>query len=416
MAAAFAAQSRARKRLAACFDDLFEPELNVRGGHRPPSVYWSETVPNYSDAEFRSHFRVNRVVFDAILAEITHSVHMQHAPRRGGGLALSRVLTVAEQLAIFLRRVGLRSSEVQVTNFEFGVSDWAIEMATKRVALSILDQFHHLISMPRTVAARVAVSSSFFLRGRRTADPDAFGGCVGAIDVTHIHMVPDAASKRAGVTSVYADRQGRLSIGFQAIVDGNARILDFQGPSPGSVDDKTQWNNCAVFANLPTFVDVAAGEFLVADGGYRLTDSMMTPYNESDVALRPVAGKFALKACNTITSSKRTVVENTFGRLKSRFGLLGSVMWFRDMTMYGVVPKACALVYNLCMDLRDLDMDFIDQDDIAVAIDAERAYKAMVVATVPLVAHVPAAGAAELAAGRLRRKVLFKEVMGYNEP
>ena len=416
MAAAFmAARARARKRAraAADLDDLFEPEL-TRGHFRPPSLHWTETVQLYSDAEFRSSFRVSRDVFNVIFAEISTSEHMQHAPRRRGGLAPSRVLHVDEQLAVFLRRMGLRSSEMQITNREFGFSDWAIEHASRRVALSIIDKFGHLIAMPRSVAARADVGATFQVSGRRTAVVEAFDSCVGAIDVTHIGMVPDTKSRRDGVATVFSDRNGRFSIAFQAIVDGNARILDFAGPHPGSVDDKTIWNNCAVLANLPTYLNAPAGEFLIGDGGYRLTDYMVIPFSEPDIASRGAAAKVALQNCNMITSSKRTAVENTFGRLKARFGVLGADMWFRDITMYGIVPKACALVYNLCMDLRDLDKDFISDTDVAAAVAAERAYKAQLVAAAPLVAHIPAAG--ELAAGRARRAVLFKEVMGYNQP
>lgn len=160
MAAAFmAARARARKRAraAADLDDLFEPEL-TRGHFRPPSLHWTETVQLYSDAEFRSSFRVSRDVFNVIFAEISTSEHMQHAPRRRGGLAPSRVLHVDEQLAVFLRRMGLRSSEMQITNREFGFSDWAIEHASRRVALSIIDKFGHLIAMPRSVAARAVAA------------------------------------------------------------------------------------------------------------------------------------------------------------------------------------------------------------------------------------------------------------------
>ena len=259
---------------------------------------------------------------------------------------------VAEQLGIFLYRVGRRSNFVWDISEQFGISQWAVEAATRRVSLAIMDVFSDRVCMPQDEAERSAIGVDFSTsRGRPSRDPFAFDGACGAIDVVHVLIVPDSRSVGDAVSSVFANRKSHLSVCFQAIARADGSFLHFSGAYVGSQVDQATLYGSRVWAERDAHLDLARGRFWLADGGYALTPYTICPYDKVDIALRRPQGQLQLRQYNMISSSKRSAVENGFGKWKARFSLLGSVVWFRDMAMYSLVPRACAVLHNCAVQL-----------------------------------------------------------------
>jgi hypothetical protein len=319
----------------------------VRAPHRERNTFFVDAVQTYSRKDWVKTFRVSRAVFDVIADGIATSQYMRYGVRARGGLSAARALSIADQLAIFLYRVGRRSNYVWDIAEQFGVSQWAVEHATKRVSLAIMEQFSERVSMPQTAAEGADVGINFSTtRGRSTHDPWAFDGTRGALDVVHMQIVPDTLSRGDAVSSVFANRNNNLSVCFQGITDSAGRFLEFSGAFVGSQVDQMTLYSSTVWAERDKHLDLSLGQFLIADGGYALNPYVMIPYDKHDMALRTPAGQHLLKMFNMIFSSKRSSVENGFGGLKARFALCGSTLWFRDMALYTLVPRACAALHN----------------------------------------------------------------------
>ena len=169
-----------------------------------------------------------------------------------------------------------------------------------------------------------------------------FPGVCGCVDGTHIPI--RAPSKDSGS---YYNRKGFHSILLQVVCSADFKFLDCFVGWPGSANDARVWANSPVGKMLqsnPDFIPV--NSHLIGDCAYPLNTFLLTPYRDNG----HLSGK--QKQYNVKLSSKRVVVEQAIGLLKSRFRRLryldvSSVEFAAKMTM-----TACIL-HNICISAPD---------------------------------------------------------------
>ncbi|KAJ1170919.1 hypothetical protein NDU88_002790 [Pleurodeles waltl] len=131
------------------------------------------------------------------------------------------------------------------------------------------------------------------------------------------------------------------SINVQAIVDHQGLITNILAKYPGSVHDSFIFRHCTINEH---FQDGRYGNgLLVVDQGYGIQPWIMTPIANPSTA--------AERAYNDAHRRTRTIVERTFGILKSRFQCLnitgGSLLYSPEMVCKIILT--CAILHNICI-------------------------------------------------------------------
>lgn len=175
------------------------------------------------------------------------------------------------------------------------------------------------------------------------------GGC---IDGTHIPVQPPADQATA-----YFNHKGFHSMQAQIVCDHKFRIRNVFTGFPGRVHDARVFANSKVgqkceagtLFSAPSrkIQEVDVPVFLIADPAYPLSSCLMKPFSQGGLTREQEHFNFCL-------SSTRITVENTIGRLKTRWRLLS-----KNVQLYvGIVPEyiiCCCVLHNLC-EYRDEEM------------------------------------------------------------
>ena len=201
------------------------------------------------------------------------------------------------------------------------------------------------IQLPRTFAECETIA-----RGFQGWANSQFPMCVGAIDGTHIAVQSDDIS--------HLNCKGYKSINMQVICDDQMLIRSVFGGYSGNFSDKMvfrQWEERIQFVDyisrkLPgrdfNGTNVLVCFCLVGDGGYTLRPGCQIPfagYNTS--RLTP-----EMRDWNFWLSSNRMIIEQCFGHLKGRFGIL--VATHRASYTPEKVNRiftACCVLHNMCI-------------------------------------------------------------------
>lgn len=139
---------------------------------------------------------------------------------------------------------------------------------------------------------------------------------------------------------------GYPSVNVQAVCDHRKRFISFD-IRPGS------WSDAEIFKHSSFGLNIARllpqGHHVLADSGYGILPSVMTPYNELDEG----GALFVKQACfNFNLSSTRMVIEGAFGLLKERFRILKNALEERARTVSVRIIVACLVLHNLLIDLH----------------------------------------------------------------
>lgn len=281
------------------------------------SLFWN-------DIEFKSHLRMHQHTFNYIVKELdnikTKDTNMRPA------VPLRKKIMIA--LWYLGSPIDLRSLSV---TFACGKSTaWKI---VHNVVSGLKNMYSKVIRFPRTEEEVTHVVHGFNHRG--------FPQTTGAVDGTHLQILAPSENPND-----YYNRKGFYSIVMQAILDHQYRFLDVYIGWPGKAHDARIFKHSSIcnrlsnyLPQLTTFVNaVNVPLHLIGDAAYPLSHFLMTPFKGN---LNQVQARYNYKH-----SSARMVIENTFGRLKSRWRKLvkrfdGKLPFFVD------VVTACCVLNNL---------------------------------------------------------------------
>ena len=197
-----------------------------------------------------------------------------------------------------------------------------------------------------------------------------FPGCVGSMDVTHLHWGACPKTLRHHCIGRY----GHPTVAFNFVCAHTRRIHHISNPFYGATNDITisyndnyprklmlcQEHQHRVFKTYNRNGDVTywCGAYLITDGGYPTCYSFVNP-NLPDYAYHSVLWGEWLE-------SIRKDVERLFGTLKMRFRwLVGPIAYHELSTIHNVV-KVCAILHNRLLEydkMLDFDWDNIDDSN-----------------------------------------------------
>ncbi|KAJ1193453.1 hypothetical protein NDU88_002751 [Pleurodeles waltl] len=210
-----------------------------------------------------------------------------------------------------------------------GISQPSFSAFLPKVLDAIIGLTPRHICFPNTLQKQQETKQGFYLIS-------GFPHVLGAIDCTHVRLVPPAATEH-----LYCNRKHTHSSNVQAIVDHQGLITNIVAKYPGSVHDSFIFRHCTINEH---FQDGRYGNvLLVADQGYGIHPWIMTPFGNPSTA--------AERAYNDAHRRTRSIVERTFGILKSRFRCLdvtgGSLLYSPEMVCRIILT--CAILHNICI-------------------------------------------------------------------
>ena len=255
-----------------------------------------------SEKKFMRYFRVSRYAFRKLLAlvrpALTKSAEM--ARRSSGGVIMPDV-----RLAVTLRM--LAGGSYIDCALLFNIED-----------STLCKIFHETVqSLNRELVIQARYKDDIVLQ--RLAYEFAqsrnspLHGCIGALDgiVVAIHR---PHLKDCNNPNAYWNRKGFFGIPVQAVCDAKERFLFFSSKCAGSTHDSTAFE----VTRLGRFLSsggLKEGYWIAADEAYACSDFLLTPWSGSSLNEEKDAFNFYL-------SSLRIHIEQTFGRLVTRWGIL----------------------------------------------------------------------------------------------
>ncbi|KAJ1115083.1 hypothetical protein NDU88_003311 [Pleurodeles waltl] len=210
-----------------------------------------------------------------------------------------------------------------------GISQPSFSAFLPKVLDAIIGLTPRHICFPNTLQKQQETKQGFYAIS-------GFPHVLGAIDCTHVRLVPPAATEH-----LYRNRKHTHSINVQAIVDHQGMFTNVVAKYPGSVHDSYIFRHCTINQH---FQDGRYGNgLLVADQGYGIQPWIMTPFGNRSTA--------AECAYNDAHKRTRSIVERTFGILKSRFCCLditgGSLLYSPEMVCKIILT--CSILHNICI-------------------------------------------------------------------
>ena len=184
------------------------------------------------------------------------------------------------------------------------------------------------------------VQLDLWARGYEEKTNGAMQGCVGAVDGLCVHICKPRLSD-SNAPAIFFNRKGFYSLNLQAICNANYEIIWFDFNAVGSTHDAT----ALAMTHLQQKLDDEAlpGQYFIAgDDAYSANaEQIVTPFPGSQLPADKDNFNFYL-------SNSRISIEQTFGILVARFG----VLWRRLDTRLALttkILKACIALHNYCL-------------------------------------------------------------------
>jgi len=156
---------------------------------------------------------------------------------------------------------------------------------------------------------------------RRSAVPDAFKGCVGAIDGLFIRIIGRSAKQVKNPRAFYSGHKKGYGVNLQVVCDAFCRVIAAACNTPGCTNDYIAYN----LSHIRRIVDnIPEGYYIVGDPAYPLSDRLLISYSGTTTGVAD-GGR---DNYNYFHSQLRITVERTFGQIVNRWGILWTPMQF----------------------------------------------------------------------------------------
>ncbi|KAM9344403.1 uncharacterized protein KZ484_016733 [Pholidichthys leucotaenia] len=291
--------------------------------------WWERIVlKQFSDDEWREHFRMTRRSFDKLCGLMEGIMSPQDVTVRAPVPLQMRIAIVLYKLA--------SCAEYRVVANQFGVHKSTVKKFVycfcKGMVSSVI---HCIIKMPTAEEAR-AIATRF---EQKYNIPQI----IGFIDGTHIPVLPPSDGFKD-----FVNLKGWPSYVLQAVVDDMCRFWDIDCKMPGCTQEAQVLKQSPLYGQIhqlpkePREINgTTVNLFLLGGLAYPLTDWLIKGYPPS-LHITPEQNSF-----NVCLSAARTTVETAFSRLKSRWKVLLRRNDFHYTFTPHVIATCCAL-HNFC--------------------------------------------------------------------
>lgn len=285
--------------------------------------YMRETMLNENQANFHNVCRMDKRTFCRLVEKLIDLC----------GLKDTRKITSLERVMIFMQV--LIGTPVRKIALDFQHSPSTISIIINEVSQGILKLKHIYLKQP--------VDGEQHIPDEMRDDPrfsPFFDNCIGAFDGSHAHCVPEASKK-----DNFVNHKSNISQNVFACVNLFG-IFTFVLPGwEGSAHDGRVLQDAIRrgFRSLP-------GMWFLADAGYGLCSWCLTPfrgvrYHLKEWQLGNRRPQNAKELFNLRHSSKRNIIERTFGILKKRFPILVTMPSYPYKVQVNLI-LCCFIVHN----------------------------------------------------------------------
>ncbi|XP_034234245.1 uncharacterized protein LOC117641206 [Thrips palmi] len=291
--------------------------------------YVENIVPKYTDAEFKSHFRLLPATFEYVLELIGPRLHRVGSTGRPQTPARTQLLMALWMMAT--------PNSYRSVHSRFNVGKATSIRIMRRVSKALHEIAPRFIQWPQGErAARVTTDFE---------KHSAFPGAIGAIDGTHVEIKQPQDDQH----QAYVNRKGYPSIQIQAVCTHDLQFTSVYAGHAGSVHDARVFRLSPV-AQYVTNPDVyfPNDSHLIGDAAYGIHPHIMVPFkDDGHLTARQKNFNFCL-------SSARVSIERAFGVWKGRWR---SVLECFPMVKIENIPEylvATMVLHNICIMRNDL--------------------------------------------------------------
>ena len=303
-------------------------------------------------ASFKNFLRMPPEMFDELVRRLTPRLRKQHTNYRAP-------IEPAMKLAITLRHLA-SGNKYHSMRFHWRVPHNTISIIVRDVCKAITAEFvQEVMPVPTEEQEWVEIADAFMTKWD-------FPNTLGALDGKHVAIKCPPASG-----SLYYNYKKFFSVVLLALVDADYKFVWADVGGRGAASDAQLWNMSQLkesvedpdnnILNIPpprVLPNDTEGVpfFIIADDAFGLKPSLMKPYSKRQMTREERIFNYRL-------SRARRVVENAFGILANRFGVLLTTMQQRPKTVR-IIVTACMVLHNL-MRLRypTLQNRLLDKED-----------------------------------------------------
>ncbi|XP_037087214.1 putative nuclease HARBI1 [Pollicipes pollicipes] len=311
-------------------DALIEELPSEREHVRKCDIYYEETIPQMTDEEFRTNFRVDRET----LASMVDILGEREGNPTGAGL----VPTPREkQLLLTLFYLGSTLSFRKVaTQFEMSMS----------TAWEFVDEIIERLTNLKELFIRLPVGPQMLSTVESFRKVAGVKGVLGAVADCHIPI-----RKPMYEPNKFANCKGFFSFHMMTVCDASNRLTDVYVGSPGSLHESEVLDGSPLAKQLANdaFRDVyLPGDcFLVGGVSLPLRPWLMTPFRSNRVAPGDKKHYYNQLLTDTVDVSRRAL-----SVLKARFRRL-SFVDTKSVKKAVMLTCAACVLHNMCLSLED---------------------------------------------------------------
>ncbi|XP_050518027.1 putative nuclease HARBI1 isoform X2 [Diabrotica virgifera virgifera] len=316
--------------MAANLAEPLQNDLQIRERHprNRNENYYEMVIPGYTDFQFYEHFRMTREMAE----ELVHIVGNNHPLEDRNKLAPLR------KKILFSIWILSKPESFLATGDRFGLPTSTGHLIFKEIINIICSLMPQYIRWPDL--NDYAVSSQVFQE--RT---HGFPGIIGAIDGCHIPI-----KQPIGNNIDFYNRKGFHSIILQGICDHTGKFIDVFIGMPGRMHDSRVFRNSPVFRRINNRQNYLIPEHfhLLGDAAYPLITNVMTPFRDTGHLTE------AQTRYNRKLSVARSIIERTFGILKSKFRRL-KYLDIANIELGNTIIAAACVLHNFTYRGQDND-------------------------------------------------------------
>jgi DDE superfamily endonuclease/Villin headpiece domain len=311
-----------------------------KGAPRPPRIRrarhnFARITQYLSEGDFTRCFRMPRTAFYKLVAMLKPDLmrNASMAKRSSGG-----VIEPASRLAIFLRMLaGASYLDLQLSFCVARSTIYGIFTDTLSAVLTIMPN----LVVPVADEIRLRDLSEGFRTSRMPHS--ALFGCIAALDGIALPIIKplDKYFPRHHFT-----RKGFYALPVQAMCDSEYRFLFMSARCVGSTHDSLAWACSSLGSQLMDGTKTLDPYWIAGDAAYVCSNFLLTPYSKSQIRDPEFGAR--RDAFNFYQSSLRIHIEQAFGMLVARFGILWKPVRF-TLPFVPRILSACMRIHNFCI-------------------------------------------------------------------
>ncbi|XP_066589549.1 putative nuclease HARBI1 [Prorops nasuta] len=305
-------------------------------------------IENYTENEFKKHFRLSRTIVQQIISDLESS---NIIPSYSFG---PKYISAKLSFLLFLWFIS-NTEPLRTLADRFNISISSVFRVVRRVAKFLVEKSNEIISWPKTNELIAHISDNF---QQKRGIPKV----IGAIDSTYI-----AIKRPQERCNEYCNRKKFFSINLMAVVDADMKFIYVYCGEAETLHDARvlRRSNLYNVAEESTSLLFPNETFIIGDAAYPSLSWLVPPFKDNG-HLSQHQQEF-----NYMLSSTRMVVERAFGYLKGRFRRLKFFSEYSDIDFVTDITIAACVLHNICIssneDLNNIEINYNEDNASAEA-------------------------------------------------